>query len=1033
METRTLKELERRLALSLARSFEQIETLKWNPPAHGNRSSIARLNLNIEKPNAFLYVIDYKGSALVKLDGEPYWSLDGYHKSMRIPTGRREITAEFTPFHAFGEKVSVSFGIPMLTIRNEDAYRFWNYCFMILSLAKQTKDKELSDDLFNLLDLAFREGYFESVTYDQLLLASVSAKNFPNELLEVVPKSTAKGVQEIGYHYERGDPRKWSRGLYVVENGLNNLVRKYGKRGEIVAIAHGHIDAAWLWHFRETEKKVTRTFSIVSTLFQKYEFSYMQSMALYYEWTKKNQPALFEKIRGYVEKGIWELGAGWVENDTNLISGESFARQFLYSQRFYKKEFGKIARVYWLPDTFGFAGSIPQIARLSGIEIFATQKVYWNDTNTFPYSFFSWIGIDGTALPAMAFGHAKDGYNSEFSLDELTDQWSNWTEKDIPMLYSFGYGDGGGGPTEEMLIRAEAVNKLPTLPQVTLQAEGVKTKQLSYFEKEYSHLLRSDFFKDRNKWRGELYAEFHRGVLTSHTKIKALNRRAETALREAELWSTILNQPMNKNPHTSYKIELEELWKIVLKHQFHDVLPGSAINVVYSTAYEELESVIEKADTITKNCTNGIARKNSFIFNSLAWTRQDYIVTKRKASTTNESQFVDGGYLARVSAPSVGFVTMGDAITETPRAEKVHVEERANQIQIENNCLRIVIDKQDGEVRSIFDKDAKREVLKEESNVFVFYENLPGWADAWDIEKEYKVTSFNVPKSTGKPVIVENGPLRVKVKLGNKSFRNSKIHQEIVVHAGSRRIDFKTGFEMRDRELLLKVWFHMDVNSEKATYEIPFGNIERKVTTNTSYEKAMFEVPMQKWVDFSDSGYGVAILNDGRYGIAAEHGSFGISVVRTPIYPDFATDSERGSFTFSIYPHSGTWQEAEIPRRAIELNSPIQVTDGRSRNGVDNSETISPSSFVNINSPNIMLETIKEAEDGNGMIFRLYETENKSGEAKMNLWREVKNAKFLDILELNEVRNEKLAFIENEIVFSYKNYQIMTLKVELQE
>ncbi len=1031
MEPRTLNELERRLALSLARSFEKIETLKWDPPTAGKHASKARLDLNIRKPNTFLYVIDYRGSALIKLDGEPYWSLDGFHKSMRIPRGRHEITAEFTPYQAFGEKVSVSFGTPMLTARNEDAYRFWNHCFMILSLAKQTEDKELSDDLFKLLDLAFREAYFESVTHDQLVLASSSVKVFSNELLEVVPRSNAEDIQAIGYRYESRDSKKWALGLDVVESGLRNLVKKYGKRGQIVAIAHGHIDTAWLWHFRETEKKVARTFSVVSTLFHKYEFSYMQSMALYCEWTKKNQPALFDKIRSYVARGIWELGAGWVENDTNLISGESFVRQFLYSQRFYRNEFGKIAKVYWLPDTFGFAASIPQIARLGGVEFFATQKVFWNDTNIFPYSVFNWMGIDGTAIPAMAFGHAKDGYNSEFALDELTEQWSNWTEKDVPMLYSFGYGDGGGGPTEEMLIRAEIINKLPILPRVKLKVEGKQAKQVSYIEREYSRLLSENFFNDRNKWRGELYAEFHRGVPTSHTKIKILNRRAEIALREAELWSTILNQTeIKSNP--SFKKELAELWKVVLKNQFHDVLPGSAINEVYATAYDELESVIADADAVTRNCTNTIARRKVCIFNSLPWTRNEYIVTKHHESATKEVQRVENGHLVSLTVPSVGFITMDDAIAEIPRSKSVRVEEGANQIQIENNYLRIVIDKRDCGVRSIFDKESKKEVLKEKSNLFTFYENLPGWADAWDIEKGYKITSFNVLDSSEKPLIIEKGPLRVRVNLGKKEFRNSLINQEIIVHAASRRIDFKTGFEMHDRELFLKVWFHFNINSEQATYEIPFGNIERKVTTNTSFEKALFEVPMQKWVDFSDSGYGVAILNDGRYGISAEHGSFGISVVRTPTYPDFATDSERGSFTFSIYPHLGTWREAEIPRRAYELNNPIQITDGGSKTGVDPRETTS-SSFVEINSPNIMLETIKQAEDGEEMIIRVFETENKSGEAKIKLWRKVENVKSLDLLELNEVKTDKLAFFENEIIFSYSNYQILTLKVELQE
>lgn len=1031
MELRTLEELDRRLALTLARSYEQVETLKWNSSTSNSVTSIAKLNLNVRNRNTLLFVLNYKGSALVKLDGEPYWSFDGYHKSMRVPIGEHKVIAEFTPFQAFGEKISISFGTPILALRNENAYRFWNYCYVILSLAKQTKDKELADDLFKLLDLALRETYFESVTYDQLVLASASSKIFPNELLEVVPRPNKQELQNIGYRYEETrSSEKWLQGLGLVQDELTKLVRKYGKRGEIVAIAHGHIDTAWLWHFDETKRKISRTFSVISTLFETYDFHYMQSTALYYEWTKRNQPKLYEKIRGYLKKGIWELAAGWVENDANMLSGESFVRQFLYSQRFYKNEFGKLAKIYWLPDTFGFAGSIPQIARLGGMEMFATQKVFWNDTNRFPYSVFSWIGIDGTAIPAIAFGHAKDGYNSEFALDELTDQWSNWTEKDIPMLYSFGHGDGGGGPTEEMLIRAEIIDKLPVLPHVKLSSEKKVTSKSSYLEQEYSRILTPDFFQDRNKWRGELYGEFHRGVLTSHTKIKVLNRRAEVALREAELWSTLVGKTENRS-FPSYKEELAALWRIVLKHQFHDVLPGSAIHEVYVTAYEELESVIKKADKITKNCTSKIARRRDCIFNSLPWNRQDYIVTKKCRQKTEDSQKVEGGYLLKVSTPSLGYSSINDVVIEVPRS-KVSAEERSDQIEMENKFLKIIIDKNDGGLWSIFDKEANREVLREKSNLFTFYENIPGWADAWDIEKGYKITRFNAPNSKDKTVILEKGPLRVRIKLGRKYFRNSTIKQEVIMYADSRRIDFKTSFDMHDRELLLKVWFHFNINSDKATYEIPFGNIERKVTTNTSWEKAMFEVPMQKWVDFFEKGYGVAILNDGKYGISAEHGSFGISVIRTPIYPDYATDSEAGSFIFSIYPHEGTWHEAKIPRKAYELNVPILTLERESKDR-GKYEDASASSFLNIDSPNLMVETIKQAEDGQEMIIRLYEMENKRGEAEIELWRKIRSVKCLDILELTELNNNSLTFSENRIHFSYNNYQILTLKVELQK
>ncbi len=1036
MERRTVRELERRVALVLAQSFRNVRFVPWN--SISNDGTVAGLTVEVEESDSLIVFLDYKGSALLMLDGKPYWSLDGYHNSARVPVGKHELLAEFSPYLAFGEKTAIHPGNPALTVRDGDAFRFWVYGTMMLDLAKQSKDKELSDDLLDLLSIALTEGYFENVTHEQLVLANFLAEKFPREIVDIVPESTGD-LRKIGYR-ENASSGKWERAQLRLDEGLRELVGKYGKRGEVLGIAHGHIDTAWLWPFEETERKVSRTFSVVKTLFENYEeLHYIQSMALYYEWTKRQQPELYEEIREYVRQGRWELGAGWVENDANMISGESFARQLLYSQRFYRNEFGKTARVYWLPDSFGFAGSIPQIAKLAGIRMFATHKLFWNDTNKFPYSLFNWVGIDGTSLPSIAFGHGKDGYNSTFEVETIIEQWTNWADKDsdLPMLYAFGYGDGGGGPTEEMLVRAEALNKLPVLPRVRLSGPGSGKSFSSFLDENYSPLTSPGFRK--NTWRDELYLERHRGVQTSHTKMKYLNRRAEFALREAELWSTILIHSGPTATFTSRRAEFEKLWKVLLKDQFHDVLPGSSIREVYAEAYAELESVIARANVIAEECMRGLASLSTLegendefvLFNSLPWTRErEYVVVPSEVSG---SQRVQDGYLIRVRVPGIGFSLLDRSVPQQQTEDsKVSVRESKEECIIENGFFRIVLDRRDGTLSSIYDKEAGREALKARSNVFAYYENIPGWGDAWDIEPGYKQTSFEAPKLAGCKV-VEEGSLRVRVKMTWEKFRHSVVEQEIIVYGESRRIDFKTTTDLHDRELLLKVWFHFDVNSDRATFEIPFGNLERSTTTNTSWDKARFEVPMLKWADLSEPDYGVAMLNDGRYGISAEHSSFGLSIAKTPIYPDYATDIELSTFTFSVYPHVGRWEEALVPQRAYELNAPIRVMlrGDVSRSPRKNASHFFEHSFIRIDSDNVMVESVKDAEDDNSVILRLYEMHNKRGNAQLELWKKVTSARRTDLLETKETRDNLEVFPGNKIIVPYSNYQILTVKIDL--
>ncbi|BAB66032.1 alpha-mannosidase [Sulfurisphaera tokodaii] len=945
---RTLNELEARLTLIYGNSFVNVKRLNW-------------INLEIEgKENSYLIILDHEGSGLIKIDGEPYFELDKYHVIIPLPVGKHKISVEMSEYKDFGEKVHPSPGIPYYAELDFNAYRLYIYGTQVLDLIKSVEDEELRNDLIYALTKALKEAYFETISNDQLFIISKLAKT---------SLDLSRIYKELEYRMEEDKNReKYKKGLEVLKEELLKLKEKYGKRGVLIGIGHAHIDTAWLWPFDETKRKVIRTFSTVLTLLDKYNFRFIQSSALYYEWVKEIYPELFEKIKVKVKENKWELGAFYVESDTNMISGESLARQLLYSQRFYLENFDKIAKILWLPDTFGFSASLPQIAKLGGIELFATHKVFWNDTNKFPYNVFKWVTPNNDYLPSIAFGNGKGGYNSDFSVSSVLEQYKNWREKDQPVLYSFGYGDGGGGPNEEMLIRAEAIDLLPILPSVKF--EEIKVNPI-------------------DEWKGELYLETHRGVFTSHSKMKLLNRKAEVSLREAELWSSLAG---------NYdKERFRRLWKIVLKNQFHDVLPGSAIKDVYKVAYEELEKVIEEAENIAKEAMLkllGSQGEEIYLFNSLNWDREEYVEIN--------------GKFYKVKVPSIGFT----AFKPEEVKEKVNVKEFEDYYQIENKFFVLKLGKE-GKLLSLYDKEAKREVLKGPSNVLTFYENIPGWADAWDIEKGYEETNFVVKASSS--TVIEDTVVNVKYTY---KFRNSEVYQIVRIYPDHRRIDFITTLRMRDRELLLKAWFNFDVNTDKAISDIPFGVIERFTWQNTSWDMARFEVPIQKFVDLSEGNYGVALLSEGKYGVSLRGTSVGLSLTKTPLYPDPTTDLEEVTFTYSLYPHIGDWRKAEVIKRAYELNIPIKIVRGKSAE--------KEKSFVKIN--NLILEAVKIAEDDDSLIFRLYDVENVRDECEIVLPFEVLSAESLDLLELNRV--PRVVKVEsNKVRVSFKNRDILTLRL----
>jgi len=964
---RTSAEIEYRLWYVFAASLQNARKLAWN---RVNETDFELSVLASERANPILFVEGYKGSALVYLNGRPFYALDGYHSYLPLEEGQNQIRVSFSPYLAFGERTDIAPGVPYyVEVRNEPL-RLYELLHGAFDLANATSDDGLRQDLRGALTEALQVAYFTACTQEQMRLAnSMGVSRFSLE------PPIGLGKNE-GYYVEQ-DLSRFQKALELFERRLANLRNRYGKHGTVMALAHAHIDAAWLWPFEETRNKVARTFSTVDTLMKRYDFVYVQSTAMYYEWLKQDFPELFNRISDRVRSGKWILTAGWVESDTNMLPGECLARQFLLSQEFYLREFGKIAEIYWLPDTFGFAASIPQVAKLAGVKMFATHKVFWNDTNKFPYSYFRWTGIDGTSLRAFAFGNGKGGYNSTMAVSELLEQWNNGNRRD-PIIYTYGYGDGGGGPTSEMLRRIDAFNDLPLLPVLH---KGILQLQ-----------------EPKAEWRGELYLETHRGTLTSHSKMKSLHARVAAELIEAEMWSVL----------AGLKPSLEELWKVLLKDEFHDVLPGSAINEVYQQVYEELESVARDAGRIKAEALGKIGGQGNslLVFNPLPWERREFVEVPEQLQ---QSQKVGQNYVVQVRAPPLGVATL----SPLPLSDRVIVRRTAHKIYLQNKFIRLSIDSSTGEI-SVHDREAGRNPVTR-GNRFVFYENIPGWADAWDIERSYSVTSFAAKLESLEEV--QGGPLVAEVRM-RFAFRNSFIEETLRLYSGSRKIELEVTPSLHDRELLLKLWFDTDVNAGRATSDVPFGSVERQTTRNTSWDAARFEVPMLTWTDLSESGYGIALLSFAKHGISAEGGSFGLSLSKTSVYPDPAADGEVVKAKIIIYPHVGDWTAANVPRVSYEFLHPLTVKTGVSQSR----------SFVAVKEPNLMLESIKWAEDGSGPVLRLYESHNRRGKGTVKVWFDPVSCEATDLLE-KPLPWKSVKARRSTLRFNYSNYEIVTLKL----
>lgn len=771
--------------------------------------------------------------------------------------------------------------------------------------------------------------------------------------------------------------------------------KECGKSGKIIdCIGHTHIDVAWQWTVAQSREKAVRSFATVLNLMERYpKYKFMSSQPVLYKFVKEDAPELYERIKEKIREGRWEAeGAMWLEADTNVPSGESLIRQIVYGKRFMREEFGIDNKILWLPDVFGYSAALPQILKKCGVDKFFTTKLNWNETDSMPHDNFIWEGIDKSCVFAM-FSHQ---YYAMLEPEIIALHSNEFREHRLgtnPMI-TFGYADGGGGATYQMLENFDRLEYgIPGMPKTEM-----KTVTEIFDETEEKFNEKTAALKDVPKWAGEMYLEMHRGTYTSIAKNKKNNRKSEILMENAE--TAALTDRLLLGGDYPAKV-FRGIWETILLNQFHDIIPGSSIKAVYDQTDIEYKDIFDRGGKIFDGAVERIYKNietggGIFVYNPTPHTQSDTVE-------------LDGKRFLAKDIPAHGW-----AVIKKEEAPEVTVSKYA----IENDLIKVEFD-ENYEIKSVFDKALNREIAQsgERLNRLEVFEDFPRAYDAWEISEYYNQKKYAVQDICS----VETADCGIKVM---RRFNKSIICQEISLRPYSKRIDFKTEIDWQETHMLLKAAFPLDIYASEASYQIQFGYIKRPTHKNTSWDRAKFEVCGHRFADISEDNYGVSLLNDCKYGYSCDENVLSLSLLKSAMEPCPDADKGKHSFTYALYPHSGVLCGSDTEKEAALLNNPFTVKEIGSQDG-KLPETFS---FASSDTQNIIVETVKMSEDGEDIILRIYNCENTKERVNVSIGVPFKAAYICNMLEQND---EKCSHIGQDIPLEIANFEVITLKLKL--
>ncbi|XP_059952960.1 alpha-mannosidase 2C1 isoform X3 [Mesoplodon densirostris] len=812
----------------------------------------------------------------------------------------------------------------------------------------------------------------------------------------------------------------------------------FGQRGgesqhTIHALGHCHIDTAWLWPFKETVRKCARSWVTVVQLMERNpEFIFACSQAQQLAWVKSHYPGLHARLQEFACRGQFvPVGGTWVEMDGNLPSGEAMVRQFLQGQSFFLQEFGKMCSEFWLPDTFGYSAQLPQIMRSCGIRHFLTQKLSWNLVNSFPHHTFFWEGLDGSRV--LAHFPPGDSYGMQGSVEEVLKTVAKNRDKGRTnhSAFLFGFGDGGGGPTQTMVDRLKRLCNTDGLPRVQLSSPE---RLFSALEGHSGQLC---------TWVGELFLELHNGTYTTHAQIKKANRECERILHDVELLSSLA---LARSAQFLYPAaQLQDLWRLLLLNQFHDVVTGSCIQLVAEEAMCHYEDIRSRGNKLLSTaaaalCAGEPGPEGLLIVNTLPWKRTEVLALPSPGGAHCLGLIPSSGDSAQhglcscshphlTAAPAAPAACVYSAGASADLASRPPPTKTDGSVTLDNGIIRVKLDPT-GRLTSLVLVASGREAIAEGAvgNQFVLFDDVPLYWDAWDV-MDYHL-------ETRKPVLGQAGTLAVGTEGGMRGSAwfllqispNSRLSQKVVLDIGCPYVRFHTEVHWHEAHKFLKVEFPARVRSPQATFEVQFGHLQRPTHYNTSWDWARFEVWAHRWMDLSEHGFGLALLNDCKYGASVRGSVLSLSLLRAPKSPDATVDMGRHEFTYALMPHEGSFQDAGVIPAAYSLNFPLLALPA------PGPAPAAAWSAFSVSSPAVVLETVKQAEtslQGRKLVLRLYEAHGSHVDCWLRTSLPVQEAVLCDLLERRDPAGP-LPLRNNRLKLTFSPFQVQSLLLVLQ-